>query len=90
MHFVVSFKDGPFGHICGAVGNEDLEKDLVRTYYRQSVSEVLSHFRERIEYAGSDISFGSSCIERILRLETGKLGVNWEMRSQIRYWRAWV
>ena len=49
----------------------------MRTSYRQRVSEVLSHFRERIDYAGSDISFGSSCIERILRLETGKLGVNW-------------
>ena len=60
-----------------AVGNEDLVKDLVRTYYRQSVSEVLSHFRERIGHTGSDINFGSSCNKRILRLETGKLGVNW-------------
>ena len=69
-----------------AVGNEYLVKDLVRTYYRQSVSEVLSHFRERIGYAGSDINFGSSCIERIfLRLETGKLGVNWEVKDQIFY-----
>ena len=68
-----------------AVGNEDLVKDLVRTYYRQSVSEVLSHFRERIEYAGSDINFGSRCIEQILRIETGKLGVNWEVKDQIFY-----
>lgn len=67
------------------MGNEDLVKDLVRTSYRQSVSGVLSHFRERIEYAGSDINFCSSCIERILRLEIGKLGVNWEVKDQIFY-----
>ena len=68
MHFVVSFKDGSFGQICGAVGNEELVKDLVRTYYRQSVSEVLSHFRERIGHMSSDINFGSSCTEQIFEV----------------------
>ena len=61
----------------GVVGNEDLVKDLVRTYYSQRVSDVLSHYRDRIGHTGSDINVGSSSTERILRLETGKLGVSW-------------
>ena len=37
-----------------------------------------------------DISLGSSCTEQVSRLETGKLGVNWETKGQICYWRAWI
>ena len=33
---------------------------------------------------------GSSCIKQILRQETGKLGVNWEVEDQIGYCEASV
>ena len=50
------------------------------------VSEVKGHFQEeKWMYKFGFYFFLSICIEQVLRIETGKLGVNWEMKDQILY-----